>query len=388
MIVVILFWVSLGFLLYVYLGYPLLIAVLACLRPKQAFAWEHFPSVSLIIAAYNEENIIQQKLENALKLDYPQGKLEIIVAADGSDDRTRELVAGFSSEGVILSYAPERRGKMAAIYHALEKASGDILVFSDANNFFTSYAIKYLVQPFIDPEVGGTTGAKHIRKEGDSLSSSEGLYWKYESWIKRSESRLNTCTAAAGEILAIRRDCFPQQDLSAVVNDDFYLLLRIIRDGFHVVYVPQAESWERVSPSAQDEVKRRSRITAGRFQALTHSLQWMPWNNPGAVWQLFSHKYFRLFLPFAMLIALLANVPLALRGYGVGLQRSIYFWLMMAQACFYILAGLGRIIDFKGPWKVFYLPAFLVSSNLAALKGLARHLKRKQDTRWEKVNRR
>ena len=387
MIISIIFWISIAFLVYVYLGYPVLVACLALLRPKEEYPCDNLPSATLIIAAYNEENIIQDKLENVLKLNYPQGKLQIIIAADGSDDKTKEIVESFAKDGIILSYSPERRGKMAAIIHALEKAKGEILVFSDANNFFTSYAIKYLLQPFSNPEVGGTTGAKHIRKEGDSLSSSEGLYWKYESWIKRSESRLNTCTAAAGEILAVRRQLFPH-NLPNVVNDDFYILLKIIKDDYRVVYVPQAESWERVSQSARDEVKRRARITAGRFQALAYSVQWLPWNNAAAVWQIFSHKYFRLFIPFAMLFALLMNVPLAINRPLSAAKGNVYVWLMTGQIVFYVLAGLGRKFDFTGSLKVFYLPAFLVSSNLATLKGFFRHLEHTQDTRWEKVNRR
>ena len=385
----VLLWLSIGFLFYVYLGYPLLIACSTFLRfKKEEGTLEEYPPVTMIIAAYNEEKVIRQKLMNALELDYPHTNLEIIVAADGSDDGTKSIVESFAPQGVILCYSPERRGKMAAITRAVEAAHGEILIFSDANNYFSPYALRYLVDPFADPRVGGTTGAKHIRKEDDSLASSEGLYWKYESWIKKNESIANTCTAAAGEILALRRELFPA-DLSGVVNDDFYVLLSIIRQGFRIAYIPQAESWERVSRSAQDEIKRRARITAGRFQALANSLRWMPWNNPGAVWQIFSHKYFRLFIPFAMLLALISNIGLAIGCLlGAGQRGFFYLWLLVLQILFYLLAFFGRDINYRGSWKILYLPVFLVNSNLATLQGFFRHFRKEQDVSWERVNRR
>ncbi len=383
-----LFWVSLLFLLYVYAGYPLLVAALAQLRERAGRSDSNLPSISLIIAAYNEEDILRKKLANALELTYPADKLEIIVAADGSTDATCDIVREFADRGVRLSFSPERRGKLAAMAHAVQNAAGEVLVFSDANNFFQPCSFQYLLQPFADRQVGAATGAKHIRSEGDTLSSSEGLYWRYESWIKASESRLNTCTAATGELLAVRADLFPSIP-AGVINDDFFILLSIIRAGYRVAYVPQAESWERVSQSQQDEVKRRARITAGRFQALAHSWRWLPWNNPAAVWQIFSHKYFRLFIPFAMLLALFSNLALVLSArLGNGTAGSWADWMLVAQLAFYVLATLGRWMDFRGPLKVLYLPAFLVSSNLATLQGFCKHIGRNQAASWERVNRR
>ncbi len=382
------FWVSVVFLLYVYIGYPVIMALIAYLYPKPEYNLTDYPQVTLIIAAYNESAIIQEKLNNALNLDYPSMKLEIIVAADGSTDDTTAIVKEFESRGVKLSYSAQRQGKLAAISRAVKHASGDILVFSDANNFYSAYSLKYLIQPFINPKVGATTGAKHIRSEGDALSSSEGLYWKYESWIKKNESRVNTCTAAAGEILAVRKELFPKTP-PGVINDDFYILLNIIHAGFRVLYVSEAESWERVSQSEQDEIKRRTRITAGRFQALTNFWKWMPWNNPGAIWQIISHKYFRLFIPFAMLLGLITNLILVINQIWFQINTENWvLWMMAAQISFYLCAILGSWINLKGPWKVLYIPVFLVNSNLASLRGFFRHLTQKQEVSWEKVNRR
>lgn len=383
-----LFWISTIFLIYVYLGYPLLIAVLARLRRGAKRPKAELPLISLIIAAYNEEKVLREKLANALELIYPVGKMEIIVAADGSSDGTCDIVREFAPQGVKLSFSPERRGKLAAMAHAVESAAGQVLVFSDANNFFLPCSFQYLLQPFADERVGAATGAKHVRSEGDTLSSSEGLYWKYESWIKENESRLHTCTAAAGEILAVRKTLFPHIP-AGVINDDFYILLSIIRAGYRVAYVPQAESWERVSQDQQDEVKRRARITAGRFQALAHSWRWLPWNNPLAIWQLFSHKYFRLFIPFAMLLALFSNLALVAAAQFGQLEAGAWAeWMLAAQGVFYALALLGRWMEFRGPLKILYLPAFLVNSNLATLLGFFKHIRQDQGVSWERVNRR
>jgi len=383
-----LFWISIIFLIYVYLGYPLLIALLARLRRGAKRPKAELPPISLIIAAYNEEKVLREKLDNALELIYPLGKMEIIVAADGSSDGTCDIVKDFAPQGIKLSFSPERRGKLAAMAHAMENAAGEVLVFSDANNFFVPCSFQYLLQPFADERVGAATGAKHVRSEGDTLSSSEGLYWKYESWIKENESRLHTCTAAAGEILAVRKTLFPPIP-AGVINDDFYILLSIIRAGYRVAYVPQAESWERVSQAQRDEVKRRARITAGRFQALAHSWRWLPWNNPLAIWQIFSHKYFRLFIPFAMLLALLSNLTVVAAAQFGQLEASAWAgWMLAGQFVFYALALLGRWMEFRGPLKVLYLPAFLVSSNLATLLGFFRHVHQGQAVSWERVNRR
>lgn len=380
----ILFWFSAALLFYVYIGYPLLTTGLARFKPKEEYATSALPAVTLIIAAYNEEAVLEKKLQNTTELNYPPEKLQVIVAADGSSDATAAIVEAFTQRKVLLSYSKERRGKVAAVARAAKSAAGEIIVLSDANNLYPAYALKSLVQPFTDTRVGAASGAKHVEKEGDSLSSSEGLYWKYESWIKRNESRLHTCTAAAGEILAVRRELFPQFPAD-VVNDDFYILLHVLRSGLRVAYVPAAESWERVSQSAEDEVKRRARISAGRFQAVSRSLGWLPWNDPLAVWQIISHKYMRLAIPFAMLAALISNLYLAFFNPQ---ERNWALWLLAAQVIFYLLAVLGRRFNFKGIGKALYLPAFLVDSNLATLRGFFRQVRKGQGAAWEKAKRR
>lgn len=385
------FWISLILIIYTYFGYPLLLALFAGLAQKKHYEMKEYPSVSLIIAAYNEEDMIARKIENSLALNYPASKREIIIAADGSTDKTKSIVESYQGRGVILSYRPQRKGKMAALVHAVDSAHGEILVFSDANNLYEEITFKYLMMPFGDETVGGTTGAKNICDENDHLSSSEGFYWKYESWIKKNESRINTCTAAAGEIFAMRRALFSTPP-DSIINDDFYLLLRILKRGFKVVYVPEAKSWERISASAKDEIKRRKRINAGRYQALFHAIAWLPWRNMIAIWQILSHKYLRLFVPFLMVSTFVSNTWLALIDYQkFGFSNSWgtgFLSFFFCQLAFYLLALLYPLVSEKIGIKALYLPAFLVNGNFAALQGFFQFVTRRQDATWERVNRR
>jgi poly-beta-1,6-N-acetyl-D-glucosamine synthase len=177
----IIFWLCVVLIFYTYLGYPLVLTGLASLRPAQLFEpTDDLPKITLMIAAYNEETVIETKLNNSLALNYPQDKLQIIVAADGSDDSTVEIVRSFLDRGVELSYSPQRKGKMAAIRHAMKQAQGDIVVFSDANNMYAVDALENLLTPFCVAITGAATGAKKIVSSADSLNASEGLYWKYE----------------------------------------------------------------------------------------------------------------------------------------------------------------------------------------------------------------
>ena len=185
MTVGLIFWLCICSIIYAYAGYPLLLTLLSRLKPKPLSPQPSFyPSVTLLIAAHNEQAVISKKLENALNLDYPRERLQILVAADGSDDRTPDIVKTYASQGIGLSYQPVRHGKMAAIKRAVPLAQGEILIFSDANNMYDPETIRELTKPFCNPEVGAVSGAKLIVEDGSSLSASEGLYWKYESWCR------------------------------------------------------------------------------------------------------------------------------------------------------------------------------------------------------------
>ncbi len=381
-----LFGFSVFFVAYTYLGYPLLIALAARFIHKRAPTPVSDLRVTLLITAYNEENVIGKKIENSLSLDYPADKLQIIVAADGSTDQTPEIVKQFKDRGVVLAFTPQRDGKMAAINRAIPLAQGDIIVFSDANNMYDADAIRKLVAPFSDAKVGATTGAKLIIQDGGNLSGAEGIYWKYESWIKKNETVLGTCTSSVGEILAVRRALYNPPP-NNIINDDYYMVLDLIRRGFQIHYVPEARSLEYISATARDEMVRRSRMNAGKYQAISLSFNLLPFNRPLVIWQIISHKYCRAFLPFGFIGALLTNILIVLLQSNS--PSAFFYWiLLILQIAFYGAAGVGNRVKFQGVLgKMFYLPTYLVNSNMAILHGFYGYLSKKQTNVWERVRR-
>jgi len=389
------FWISLGSILYTYFGYPLLIFLLAKLVRKSETYQSSQPPVTLLIAAYNEESVIEEKIGNSLAIDYPKYLFQVLIVADGSTDKTSEIAKRYTKQGVDLLFKPERRGKMAAINRALPHAHGEIIVFSDANNFYQADTIRHLIRPFANPEVGAATGAKVIGKGDGSLGASEGLYWKYESFIKKQESRLGSCTSAAGEVLAIRKNLYVAPP-DKVINDDFFIAMQIVRAGYRLVYVPDAKSVERVSPSAEDEVTRRTRINAGRFQAIAMANQILPFNRPLLVWQILSHKFLRPLVPFGMIGAALFNLLAVLfppQSNGLLILSKPYSIIFLGlQILFYVLAWLGKDLGNRGEknklLRLFYLPTFLTNSNLAALMGFFKFLRGGQSPLWDRIQRR
>jgi len=393
------FWFFAGSIIYTYFGYPLIITLLSKFRSKPKPFPIYTPSATLLIAAYNEDAVIEDKILNCLELDYPKELLQILVITDGSNDRTPHIVEQYANKGIELMHQPERRGKMAAINRAIRNTRGEIIIFSDANNFYPADTLKELILPFSDPLIGAVSGAKVILQGDGSLGESEGLYWKYESFIKEQESRFGNCTAVAGEVLAIRRKAYTVPP-DHIINDDFYIAMQIIREGYRVIYNPKAMSFERVSASAPSEITRRRRIIAGRYQAIFMASKLLPLHHPIISWQIISHKFLRPLVPFSMIGAALTNLFVLLRPPRVNKSinklvflASPFNLIMLAlQLAFYALAWIGKYLEVRGqPSKLarlLYLPTFLVNSNLAALQGLFHFLKEKQLHLWERVPRR
>ncbi len=391
----ILFWLCVGLIIYSYIGYPILLTLISRIKPPYLASLidTEFPSVTLLIAAYNEESVIEEKIVNSLELDYPKDKLQILIVTDGSDDDTPEIVRNYEDQQVELSHIPERNGKMAAINRAISQVRGDFIVFSDANNIFDDKVIRYLIAPFKDSDVGAVTGAKHILQDKRNLSASEGLYWRYESFIKIQETRLGCVIGAPGEIFAVRRELF-QLPPSNIINDDFYIAMSIIKRGYNILYIPQARSFEYVSATAQDEMTRRSRIVAGRYQFLLQAYKLIPYNRIKIVWQVISHKFLRPLIPFFMIVALATNLILVLspsttsRNALLGLQLPFNWIFLILQISFYGVAFLGNYVKLNGKLgKLFYIPSFLVNSNFATLIGLYRYMMNRQSHVWKRVER-
>jgi cellulose synthase/poly-beta-1,6-N-acetylglucosamine synthase-like glycosyltransferase len=246
--------------------------------------------------------------------------------------------------------------------------------------------IRKLVTPFSKAKVGATTGAKLIIQDGGNLSGAEGIYWKYESWIKKSETALGTCTSSVGEILAVRRVLYNPPP-NNIINDDYYMVLDLIRRGFQIHYVPEARSLEYISATAQDEMVRRSRMNAGKYQAISLSLKMLPFNKPLVIWQIISHKFCRAFLPFGFIGAFLANILIVLVQSNSA-SSFIYGAVLLLQITFYSVAIVGNRVKFQGfLGKIFYLPTYLVNSNLAILRGFYGYLSKKQTNVWQRVRR-
>ena len=240
------------------------------------------------------------------------------MAADGSDDRTVEIASGYSDRGVLVLHRPERAGKLAAITRAVAAATGDVVVFSDANNRYDEAALREMAAPFADPRVGAVSGRKAVIDE-DALGYSEGLYWKYESAIKRWETRFGSTVGVNGEIIAVRRELFATAP-DGVINDDTWLARLVLRGGHRIAYAEKALSVERVSADAAAEQERRSRMVAGQIQVLLQARTELPWKRPVITWQLISHKLLRPLVPVWMAVCLIASLlALAFPGSGTGL---------------------------------------------------------------------
>lgn len=371
---------------YVYVGYAALICALARFRRTAVPTLNGPPFVSVLIAAYNEQEVIGDKIANTLALDYPRERMEILVVTDGSHDDTVQIVEGWaagSANGRLRPFhAPERRGKSAAINRTMAHASGEIVVFSDANAFYAPDALGNLVRHFADPRVGCVGGRKTVRANGSATASSEGAYWRYESWIKAAESRLGTTTTAVGEMMAVRRGLLAPIPPD-IINDDAYLALGVLRAGYRVIYEPAALCWETSSASTRDEITRRRRINAGRYQFLLNPALW-PWRNPLAMFEFVSHKLLRALLPLFMAVALAANVL----SVALGSRQGLMLYVLAAQLAFYGLAAVGLVFESRG--RASRLPAlagYVVSSNFAALCGLIGYVRGTQTVLWKKAAR-
>ena len=374
---------GLAMVAYAYAGYPAAV-VLAARRHRPPLSPEgpgETPSVSLIIAAHNEERVLEKKLVNSLELDYPDARLEIIVAADGSDDGTVDLARKFADSGVRVLYRPDRLGKAAALNRAVAVARHDVVVFSDANNHYERDALRQLVAPLADPRVGVVTGAKDVAG-GDGHVTGEGVYWRYEDAIKRAESSLGCCSAVTGEITAIRRaliEPIPPE----IINDDFWLAMRAIRRGARVAYAPEARSIEPPSGDLGAERVRRTRMVAGRFQAMARWRDLLPLDQPRVAWQIVSHKFLRPLVPVGMAAVLLGTLLGVRRR-----PRHLAAVVAIGQFVFYGAAAAGRepnrrrTID-----RVLTLPRFLVSSNWAAVEGFHAYVTGRASSVWTRVDR-
>lgn len=376
------FWLVFGLILFIYIGYALLIGLSSKLFPKPPTHWantQDLPSVCIIIPAFNEATCLNQKVFNTLALDYPSEKLKIIVITDGSSDGSETLTWG--DERVIRLHQPQREGKSAAINRAMPFSDAEITAITDANTLLNSDALLALTSPFQSNSIGGVAGEKRVQTDFGNSTSNEGLYWKYESRLKRWDAQVYSIVGAAGELFAFRTHLFQPLEIDAIL-DDFMLSVRIVEQGYRVGYAPNAQATESASPSLSAEWKRKIRIAAGVFQSLPRlDLPLKPSKYPLA-WAIFvGHRWMRWMLAPPLLLILL---PLHL---NLGLSMG-GLWLLFAfiHLSAYILAGLGFALNsFQLKIPFFYTPMYFVMMNAAMVAGAFRFFSGKQSVLWEKV---
>lgn len=344
---------------YVYVGYPLLAFVLGLLIRYRPASGPITPTVDLIIAAYNEEDVIADKLRNCMALDYPRDRLSIVVVADGSDDGTAEIARRF--DGVTVLHQPQRRGKCHAINRAVQHGCGEIIVFSDANAFYGPRALADLVEGFADRSVGCISGAKQVLGSGQ-VGRSERSYWSYESLIRRAETACGSTVGVVGEINSVRRSLFSPIPAD-IINDDVFIALVALRAGLRVLFEPRAISLETAAPDMEQEAVRRRRIIAGRWLLACRPDLWtglplLP------LFALMSHKFMRLLLPGFMAAALLLNVAACLTGAGVVLWVTAVLQVAVYGAA---LAAAWR--PARAP-RLFRLCHFVLRSNVEVMRGM------------------
>jgi cellulose synthase/poly-beta-1,6-N-acetylglucosamine synthase-like glycosyltransferase len=375
------FWTCAFMIAYAYILYPASIGWLSRrfgARPEPPSAPEaDLPSVTIVVAAYNEEDEIAECLRNALAADYPPGRLDVLVGSDGSDDRTAEIVSGFAGRGVRLLDFPRRRGKAAVLNATLPEAKGEIIALTDANTRFDREAILRLARWFRDPGVGVVCGRLDLI-DPETGRNTDGLYWKYETYIKRCEARLGALLGANGAIYAIRRSCYVPIPAGTIIDDFVIPLLARLRHGCRIVYDADAIAREQASPDVVAEFHRRTRIGAGGFQSL--GLLWR-YLDPrrGWVWFAFvSHKLIRWLCPF-FLIGLLA-AGLALSG------SPFYRAAVLGQVAFFSLALLGPIVPARrrAP-RLVHLAGMFTAMNLALLLGFFRWASNGQSGAWRRT---
>lgn len=386
----VIFWICLFLVFYTYLGYGIILWILVCMKrlfkgkPQklQLPSEDELPEVTLMICAYNEQDIVDAKMENTHQIVYP--KLHVVWVTDGSNDETNNYLAKYPDVQVI--YSPERRGKTAALNHGLREVKDELVVMTDANTMLNPEAIQEIVRCFMNPQVACVAGEKRVAaRHGDQAAAeSEGLYWKYESTLKRLDGELYSAMGAAGELCAIRRSLYEPMPENALL-DDFVMSLRMVDKGYKIAYTSDAYAMEYGSADLAEESKRKRRIAAGGLQSIWWLKDMMnPFHQPLVAFQFVSHRVLRWSItPLAILLLIPLNVVLVFLKAGV-----IYNWIWGLQILFYVAAFLGYYLEKKGKKnKLLYVPYYFLFMNLNVFRGMAYLRSHKSSGAWEKAKR-
>ena len=384
------FWICLALITYVYLLYPVVLFVsYAVAQIRRDWCYLHgrrnrrvaradnqqLPAVSFVIAAYNEESVLRNKIANLQALDYPQEKLEVIIVSDGSTDGTNEILRSAETYRFRVFVLEQRRGKANALNHGCAKAHYEVLIFSDASTLFAPDAVRHLVRHFADPEVGVVCGSLQFEGTEESKQT-DGVYWKYESMLRLMEARLGATLTASGAIYALRRTCYQPLPPDSII-EDFLVPMNARVQGFRVIYDPEAVASEFAAATVAEEFTRRVRLAVGSFHALRDFLH-VPLRG-FTMFAFVSHKLLRWLVPFFLITILVSNALL--------INRSYYGVLLVGQVSFYLWASLGYLFRKRMQGVRFALVGyFLLAMNLAFLVGFFRNLAGRQEVTWQRVN--
>lgn len=396
------FWICLVLCIYTYAGYGVILYLMVCLKrwlkgklqTPELPADENLPEVTLLICAFNEQEVIEEKMKNTNNLDYPSDKLHIMWVTDGSTDNTNEYLKAYPNVQIVFS--PERRGKTAALNHGISEVKTPLTVLTDANTMINREAIREIVRCFIDPNVGCVAGEKRVmaRTEGDVAAEGEGLYWKYESTLKRWDSELYSAMGAAGELNAIRTNLYQPMPEEALL-DDFVMSMRMVDEGYKIAYTSEAYALEYGSANLEEEGKRKRRIAAGGLQSswwlrsmllpfTTQQGKRQGWSRWLVAFQLLSHRVLRWTItPIAMMALIPLNVALVMMKAG-----TVYTVVWILQLLFYLAALGGYMLEQRGRKnKLLYVPYYFLFMNINVFRGMHYLRTHQGGGAWEKAKR-
>lgn len=376
-----LFWIGAFVLLHTYLFYPAILLLWSALAgPPARHEDGARRTVSVIVAVYNEESYARSRVENILRSEYPPDLLEVLVGSDGSTDGTNAILAACAGERVRVFPFDRRRGKAVVLNDLVREAHGEILAFSDANTVFFPDAIPELVAPFADPRVGAVTGELALESGLQGVGGKgEASYWRFENWMKAAESRIRSTLGATGGIYAIRGALYRDLPSGTGVMDDFVIPMNILRQGFVVRYCPGARAHEKAADSVAGEFRRKVRIGASNFNGLRQFADLLHPRHGFVAFALWSHKIFRWFAPFFIVLFVISS--LALLG-----SSPFHGGVVALEAFFAALACFGLLAERFG-WKVGALgyPYYFLAINAALFVGFFRSLRGRQTPVWEVV---
>ena len=371
-------WICAGVLLYIYFGYPILLFLLSRFVPNRRPAPGYTPSVSILIAAYNEETGIREKIERTLALDYPPDKLELLVLSDGSTDDTDAIVQSISDPRVRLLRIEGRKGKTSAQNEGVTQARGEVLVFSDATTIYHRQALMYLACNYADARVGAVSGRYQYFDSGGESPTGLGTiaFWNYENLIKSLQSRILTISGCCGCIYSVRREAYTP--LAADVISDLVQPLHVIQKGYRVIFEDRALAYEETTQSTGEEFSMRVRVvTRGMNGLLSVPNLLKPWRFGWVSFQLWSHKLLRWFVPFFLLLIFASSM--------IAAKAPFFRGVFLVQVVFYAITLFSLIVPLQRVWKPLGIPLYFCTLNAAAFLSLLEVLRGKKYTVWETV---